>query len=47
MNFKTNRSVGSVLGFQQIEAQNWQELVTLMNNKAAAMSKTMELPGDK
>ena len=42
-----NRSVGSVLEFQQNELQNRQEFVTLMNNKAAAISKTIELPGDK
>ena len=44
---KMNRSVGSVLEFQQNEPQNHQEIVTLMNNKVAAISKTMELPGDK
>ena len=44
---KINRSVGSVLEFQQIEPQNHQEIVTLMNNRVAAVSKTMELPGDK
>ena len=27
--------------------QNWQEFVTLMNYKAAAISKAMELPGDE
>ena len=42
---KINRSVGSVLEFQQNEPQNRQEFVTLMNNKAAAISKMMELPG--
>ena len=42
-----NRSLGSVLEFQQNEPQNRQEFVTLMNHKAAAISKTMELPGDK
>ena len=29
------------------EPQNRQKIVTLMNNKVAAVSKTMELPGDK
>ena len=42
---KINRSVGSVFEFQQNEPQNRQEFVTLMNNKAAAISKMMELPG--
>ena len=37
-----NRSVGSVLEFQQNKRPNQQ-----MNNKVAAISKTMELPGDK
>ena len=36
-----NRSVGSVLEFQQNEPQNQQKIVTPMNNKM------MELPGDK
>ena len=44
---KINRSVGSVLEFQESEPQNWQKFMTLMNNKAAANSKMMELPGDK
>ena len=44
---KINRSVGSVLEFQQNEPQNRQKNVTLMNNKVAAIAKTMELPGDK
>ena len=44
---KINRSVGSVLKFQQNEPQNQQKVVMLMNNKVAAISKTMELPGDK
>ena len=44
---KINRSVGSVLEFQQNELQNQQKIVTLKNNKVAALSKTMELPGDK
>ena len=44
---KINRSFGSVPEFQQNEPQNRQECVTLMNNKAAAISKIMELPGDK
>ena len=42
-----NRSAGSVLEFQQNEIQNQQEFVKLLNNKAAAIFKTMELPGDK
>ena len=42
-----NRSVGSVLEFQQNEPQNQQKIVTLMNNKVAAISETMELLGDK
>ena len=42
---KINRAVGSVLVFQQSEPQNRQEFVTLMNNKAVAISKMMELPG--
>ena len=29
------------------EPGNREEFVTLMNKKAAAISKTMELPGDK
>ena len=44
---KINRSVGSVLEFQQNEPQNQQKIVTPMNNKVAAISKMMELPGDK
>ena len=44
---KINRSVGSVLEFQQNEPQNQQKTVMLMNNKEAAISKTMELRGDK
>ena len=44
---KINKSVGSVLEFQQNEPQNQQKIVTLMNNKVAAISKIMELPGDK
>ena len=44
---KLNRSVGSVLEFQQNEPQNRQEFVTLMNNKAPAIFKTVELPADK
>ena len=42
-----NKSVGSSLEFQQNESQNRQEFVILVNNKAAAISKTMELPSDK
>ena len=44
---KINRSVGSVLEFQQNEPENQQNIVTPMNNKVAAISKMMELPGDK
>ena len=44
---KINRSVGSVLEFLQNEPQNRQKIVMLMNNKVAAIPKTMELPGDK
>ena len=44
---KINRSVGSVLEFQQNEPQNQQKIVTPVNNKVAAISKIMELPGDK
>ena len=44
---KINRSVGSVLEFQQNEPQNQQKIVTPMNNKIAAISKMIELPGDK
>ena len=44
---KRNRSVGSVLEFQQNEPQNQQKIVTPMNNKVAATSKMTELPGDK
>ena len=44
---KINRSVGSVLEFQQNEPQNQQKIVTPVNNKVAAISKMMELPGDK
>ena len=43
---KINRSVGSVLEFKQNEPQNQQKIVTLMNNEIAAISKTMELPGE-
>ena len=32
--------------FQQNEPQNQQKIVMVMNNKVAAISKTMELPGD-
>ena len=41
---KINRSVGSVLEFQQNEPQNQQKIVTRVNNKVAAISKMMELP---
>ena len=44
---KINRSVGSVLEFQQNEPQNQQKFVTPVNNIVAAISKMMELPGDK
>ena len=44
---KIKRSVGSVLEFQQNEPQDQQKIVMLMNNKVAAICKTMELPGDK
>ena len=45
---KINRSVGSVLEFQQNEPQNQQKIVTPVNNKVAATSKMpLELPGDK
>ena len=49
---KINRSVGSVLEspgleFQQNDPQNQPKILTLMNNKVAAISKTMKLPGDK
>ena len=44
---KINRSVGSVLEFQQNEPQNQQKIVMPVNNKVAAISKMMELPGDK
>ena len=44
---KINRSVGSVLEFQQNEPQNQQKIVTTVNNKVAAISNMMELPGDK
>ena len=44
---KINRSVGRVLEFQQNEPKYQPQIVTLMNNKVAAISKTMELPGDK
>ena len=44
---KINRSVGGVLEFQQNEPQNQQKIVTPVNNKVAAFSKMMELPGDK
>ena len=33
--------------FQQNEPQNQQKIVTPVNNKVAAISKMMELPGDK
>ena len=33
-----------MLEFQQNEAQNQQKIVTLRNNKVAAISKAMELP---
>ena len=46
--YKINRSVGSLLEFQQNKPQNRQKKkVTLMNSKVAAIPKTMELPGDK
>ena len=44
---KINRSVGSVFEFQQNEPQNQQKIVMPVNNKVAAISKMMELPGDK
>ena len=44
---KINRSVGSVLEFQQNEPQNQQKVEMPVNNKVAAISKMMELPGDK
>ena len=44
---KINKSFISVLEFQQNEPQNQQKIVMLMNNKVAAISKMMELPGDK
>ena len=43
---KIDKSVGSVLEFQQNEPQNQQKIVMLMN-KVAAFSKKMELPGYK
>ena len=39
---KINRSVGSVLEFQQNEPQNQQKIVTPVNNKVAAISKMMK-----
>ena len=36
-----------MLEFQQNEPKNHQKIVTPMNNKVAAISKMMELPGDK
>ena len=44
---KINRSVGRVLEFQENEPQNQQKIVTPVKNKVAAISKMMELPGDK
>ena len=44
---KVNSSIGSVLEFQQNEPQNQQKIVTPVKNKVAAISKMMELPGDK
>ena len=45
---KINRSVESLLEFQQNEPQNRpKKNVILMNNKVAAIPKTMELPGNK
>ena len=44
---KINRSVESVLEFHQNEPQNQQQIVMLMNNRVAAIPKTMELPGDE
>ena len=38
---KINRSVGSVLEFQQNEPPNQQKIVMLMNNKVASISETM------
>ena len=32
---------------EQNDPQNRQKIVTLMNNKVAAITKTMQLPGDK
>ena len=47
-NGKRPKSVKSMVTTGLLKAclglQNWQEFVTLMNNKAAAISKTMELP---
>ena len=40
---KINRSVGSVLEFQQNEPQNQQKIVTPVNNKVAAISKMMKI----
>ena len=40
---KINRSVGSVLEFQQNEPQNQQKIVTQVNNKVADISKMMEI----
>ena len=42
-----NRSAESELDFQQNELQNRHEFATLMNHKAAAISDTMDLAGDK
>ena len=44
---RVHRPVGSVLEFQQNEPQNQWKIVTPMNNKEAAISKMMELAGDK
>ena len=38
---RLNRSVGSVLEFQQNELQNQQKIVTLIKDKVAAVSKMM------
>ena len=44
---KINRSVGSLLEFQQNDPQNRQKKSDTENNKVAAILKTMKLPGDK
>ena len=44
---KKNRSVESVLEFQQMRPKISKKFVTLMNSKATYLSKMLEFSGDK